>query len=266
MCRPARADVAARYQTIAQAARYGHYVRIPARICRCLDYFAVAADRRAIKARLHAYYLFIGVVDDVLDSSRLEAGREILAQFADRLPSCNEETEHSDINLVTEVFKAHIEREIYAPVLLKLEELYRAVVRERTAQTMRAFIAQRRAVGRLTAELSYLLISPLLAGEHKALCRFFRQVGELGCLIDSVIDFRADARAGLLSFRPTRRDHLQLAGLVLREGSRVLLQHPRLVGLFLTAVGDDLLDGLHARGPCLLSSQLIARRIEVRRT
>lgn len=266
LCRPLRADVKARYQAIAHDVRYGHYVRIPARICRCLDYFAVAADRQAIRARLHAYYLFIGVVDDVLDASRLEAGREILARFADRLPTFNEETEHAGVNLVTEVFKAHIAREIYAPVLLKLEELYRAVVRERTAQTMHTFIAQRRAVGRLTAELSYLLISPLLAGEHAGLCRFFQQVGELGCLIDSVIDLRADARTGLLGFRPTRREHLQLAGQVLREGSSVLRQHPRLAGLFLTAVCDDLLDGLHARGPALVSNQLITRRIEVRRT
>lgn len=260
ICRPLRADIEARYQAIAHDVRYGHYVRIPERICRCLDYFAVAADRRAIKARLHAYYLFIGVVDDVLDSSRLEAGREILVRLADRRPSFNEETEQAGVNLVTEVFKCHISREIYPVVLLRLEALYRAVVRERTAQTMRALIAQRRAVGRLTAELSYLLISPLLKGEHKALCRFLQQVGEVGCLLDSLIDLRADARLGLLSFRPTFRDQLQLAGQVLAEGSRVLLRHPRLVGLFLAAISDDLLDRFHARGPCLVPGQLIARR------
>src|SRR5687767_6537869 len=38
---PAEADRL--YLALARDARYGHYVRIPERICRCLDYFQVAA-------------------------------------------------------------------------------------------------------------------------------------------------------------------------------------------------------------------------------
>src|ERR687896_578518 len=88
------------YQAISQDARYGHYARIPERICRCLDYYNVTSSSRAVKERLHPYYLFIGVVDDVIDSSQLEAGGEILQQLDDRTPFFNEETRQSRAKLV----------------------------------------------------------------------------------------------------------------------------------------------------------------------
>ena len=251
-----QAEIARLYQVIAQEARYGHYVRIPARICRCLDYFHVAASREAVLTRLHAYYLFIGVVDDLIDSSRLEAGRDILKQLENPTPSFDEATKQSRAKLATEIFKCQLSRDLYPLVLTKLEELYQAVVRERQAQTMRAYIEQRQTIGCLTAELSYLLIRPLLKTEHDALCRFLTEIGAVGCLIDSVIDLRADARLGLLSFRPTLKDHLKLAGRMLRAGLQVILRHPRLLGLFLEAVRDDLLDQLRTRGACPVSDQL----------
>jgi hypothetical protein len=242
-----RGDLEWLYQTISQDSRYGHYVRIPGRICRCLDYFNVSSNRRAVKERLHSYYLFIGVVDDVIDSSRPEAGQDILKQLDSRTPIFNEETSHSEARLVTEILKCHISCEIYPSVLVKLEELYRAVIGERKSRTMRAYIEQRKAIGCLTAEVSYLLIRPLLESEHKDLCVFLQKVGEVGCLIDSVIDLRADNRGGLLGFRPTLKDYLKLTGQTLHEGLRILLKHPRLVGLFLESVSDDLLDQFRAR-------------------
>jgi hypothetical protein len=250
-----QAEIDRLYQAISRDSRYGHYVRIPERICRCLDYFGVAFQRRAASERLHSYYLFIGVVDDALDSSRLETGGEVLKWLGAGLPSFDEETRQSRVKLVTEVLKSHIGRELYPVVMAKLEELYRAVVREREARTMTAYLEQRKTIGQLTAELSYLLIRPLLLSEHKDVRRFFLKVGEVGCLIDSAIDLKSDGRLGLLSFRPTLKDYLRLAGRMLREGAGLLLRHPRLLGLFLEAVGDDLLDRLHARGPRTLSGQ-----------
>lgn len=240
------------YRALARDARYGHYVRIPERICRCLDYFKVASERRAVKERLHSYYLFVGVVDDLIDSGRVEVGREILEQLGDGGSSgggasFDAESKHSRARLVTEVLKSHISPEIYPPVFEKLEELYRAVVGERESGTMRAYVEQRKAVGRLTAELSYLLIRPLLGRECVDLRRFLQQVGEVGCLIDSTIDLRHDARQGLLSFRPTLKDYFRLAARTLREGVTVSLRHPRLSGLFLEGLGDDLFDRLRAR-------------------
>jgi hypothetical protein len=219
-------------------------------------YFNVSSSRGDVKGRLLPYYLFIGVVDDVIDSGGLEAGREILKQLEDRTLFFNEETKRSRAKLVTEVLKFHISPDIYPLVLAGLEELYQAVVLERQSKTMRAYIEQRKVIGRLTAKLSYLLIRPLLEGEHKDLCRFLKTIGEVGCLIDSVIDLRADNRLGLLSFRPTLKDYLKLTGQMLREGLKVTLRHPRLLGLFLEAVSDDLFDRLWARGACPVSDQL----------
>jgi hypothetical protein len=241
-------DVWSRYQAISQDSRYGHYVRIPGRICRCLDYFKISSSRRAITERLHSYYLFIGVVDDVIDSGEPEAGRQFLKQLDSRNPVFNEENKESHARLVTEVFKCHISLETYPAVLAKLEELYRAVVRERECMTMRAYINERKAIGRLTAEVSYLLIRPLFTSEHKDLCHFLQKVGEVGCLVDSAIDLRTDVRLGLTSFSPTLKDYLQLVSHLLREGLRILVRHIRLLGLFLEAISDNLLDLLRARG------------------
>jgi hypothetical protein len=238
------------YGALARDARYGHYVRIPGRICRCLDYFKVAASRSAVRERLHAYYLFIGVVDDLLDAGRVEAGAEILERLGDgSRADFDEASRLSHVRLVTEVLQRHIGEDVRASASLKLGELYRAVVGERAAATVREYIEQRKAVGRLTAELSYLLIRPLFARECEDLRRFLQEVGEVGCLVDSTIDLRSDGRLGLISFRPTPRSHLRLAARTLREGLRVSLKHPRLSGLFLEGLCDDLFDRLRARPP-----------------
>jgi hypothetical protein len=238
------------YRALALDARYGHYVRIPERICRCLDYFGVAAaSRRAVAERLHAYYLFIGVVDDQLDSARIEAGVEILERLGEPGPRFDEEARRSRAGLVTEVLKGHIGEEVRPPLMSKMSELYRAAVGEREAATLGEYVERRKAVGRLTAESSYLLIRPLLARECGELCRFLERVGEVGCLVDSTIDLRSDGRLGLLGFRPTLRGHLRLAARTLGEGLRVALKHPRLSGLFLEGLADDLFDRLRARPP-----------------
>ena len=237
------------YRALALDARYGHYVRIPERICRCLDYFKDAASRSAVRERLHAYYLFIGVVDDLLDAGRVEAGAEILERLGDGRADFEEAASLSRVRLVTEVLKRHIGEDVRASASLKLGELYRAVVGERAAGTLRDYIEQRKAVGRLTAELSYVLIRPLLARECEDLRRFLQEVGEVGCLVDSTIDLRSDGRLGLIGFRPTPRSHLRLAARTLGEGLRVSLKHPRLSGLFLEGLCDDLFDRLRARPP-----------------
>jgi hypothetical protein len=63
-----------------------------------------------------------------------------------------------------------------------------------------------------------------------------------------MIDLRADDRRGLLGFRPTAADYLELTGQTLREGLKLLLKHPRLLGLFMEAVRDNWRDQFHARG------------------
>jgi hypothetical protein len=161
-----RAPVAVRrlYQDISQDPRYGHYARIPERIYRCLEHFGAAGDRQAVVETLRSYYLFIGVADDALDSNEAEAGGEVLRLLRARTAIFDAATRRSRLRLATEVFKCHVAHDIYTPVLAKLERLYRAVVGERESATMAAYIERRRVVGRLTAEVSYLLYAALAIG------------------------------------------------------------------------------------------------------
>ena len=240
-------DIRRLYRILSQEAKYGHFVRIPRRICRCLDHFKVPAHRAEIIERLHAYYLFIGVVDDLIDSTRIEAGSEILRQLTNRTIFFDSETMESQAKLATEILKTHIERHLYAEVIAKFEELYLAVRRERGAETLAAFIVERKAVGRLTAELSYILISPLVERDREDLCEFLMDVGEVGCLIDSVIDFRSDYEQGLLKFAPGVKDRFRLSVQSLRGGIRLASAHPGLLLSFLEAICDNVLDRVRSR-------------------
>ena len=62
------------YDDLANDPRYQHFVRIPDRIIQCIDYFGIACDHAAVRAKLHTYYLFIGIVDDAIDSGRRQPG------------------------------------------------------------------------------------------------------------------------------------------------------------------------------------------------
>src|SRR5688500_14422046 len=97
-----QADIKRDYAALSRDSRYAHFVRIPERICRCLDYFKVTFDREAVKVRLHSYYLFIGVIDEVLDSAQLEAGDEILQQLFRRDVSFDKGYDRSPASLVME--------------------------------------------------------------------------------------------------------------------------------------------------------------------
>src|SRR5207253_1088829 len=123
-----------------------------------------------------------------------------------------------------------------------LSELYREVVSERTATSVKSYVEHRKAVGHLTAEQSYLMIRSLLGGENHGVRNFMQRVGEVGCLVDSVIDLGPDARLGLLGFRPTTMDYARLSFWTLREGLGFWIRHLRLSGLFFEAIVDNIRD------------------------
>src|SRR5438132_5672728 len=110
------------WETIARDPRYAHFVNIPDRIIRCLDYFEIKCNQTKVRRTLRAYYLFIGVVDDAIDSGEIEMGRHILACFYDRVRAFDRRT--SQVRVTIEVLKQNIDDEIRTRVLAKLDELY----------------------------------------------------------------------------------------------------------------------------------------------
>ena len=246
------------YHDIAADPKYQHFIRIPDRILQCMDYFGIQCDREKARSCLHTYYLFIGVVDNAIDNGRVETGRVILDYLGTPAPKIVREMD-SSVRLVTEILKVHVCQHPQPVMMDKLLELYGEVVSERAATSIESYIAHRNSVGGLTAELSYLLIRPGLSGDLQQLCEFMQQVGAIGCLIDSLIDLHKDRRLGLLAFQPGVTDYAQLVLTILRDGSRLVLKHPRLFPIFLSAIVDNLRDPARAKrtpsGPSFVSGR-----------
>ena len=134
-------------------------------------------------------------------------------------------------------------------VLRGLDAVRARQIAEREAATIEAYVQQRKVVGSLTAELSYLLIRPFLQGDEPELRNFLRNVGAVGCLVDSVIDLRHDAGLNLVSFTPTGGAFLILLIRTLTEGLRLSIRYPALLGLFIEAVVDNVRDRFRVRAP-----------------
>ena len=225
------------YDRIAREPRYRHFVRIPARIIHCLDYFQVGGDRVAAARILGAYYIFIGVVDNAIDSGEPQAAAKVFEQLAGPVT-----TDCSEVAIATENLRRQLDRKTGFTLRNQLSLLYESVCQERLVVSIEAYVEVRKAVGRLTADLSYVLIRPLLDGEQPTLRAFMQQVGAVGCLVDSVIDLSSDQRRGLVSFTATSRDYLKLLLAALQEGLSIGLKHPRLAGLFTYAILDSVRD------------------------
>ncbi|MEK6336131.1 MAG: hypothetical protein AABM67_14465 [Acidobacteriota bacterium] len=234
------------YRELAANPKYQHFTRIPDRIIQCIDHFRIPCDREAVSDRLHEYYLFIGVVDDAIDSSRLETGRLVLDYLNRATVLSGDEVGRSKLELISEVLKHHISDTVHSPMMNQFRELYHEVISERCANEIGSFIEHRQKVGSLTAELSFTLIQPHLGHGYERLPEFMKQVGALGCLIDSLIDLNKDRRQGLLGFDPKARDLVTLANRILRDGMQLSLRNPRLCGLFLQAIVDNLRDRFRA--------------------
>ena len=237
------------YENITRDSRYQHFVRIGPRIVRCLDYHRIEFDRTLVGERLLAYYLFIGVVDEALDSGNLNIGNRILEHFDRTACQFHEDADSSNVELVTEVLKRYVRTENRALFSSRLADLYREVLREQATTSIDAYIEHRKVIGTRTAELSYILIQDLLQGNTDAVCRLMTQVGKVGCLVDSVIDLKLDRRLGLLRFRPSASDRLKLIAYALREGALAVFQYPSLTTVFLEAIADNVRDRFRTRPP-----------------
>lgn len=235
------ASIGLLYEGIVCDPRYFQFARIPDRIIQCLELCGISCDHERARERLRVYYFFIGVVDDEIDCARLDVGEKILKRLANPIPSFDEETRNSRAQFMTEILKQHL-NPTNSQVLRKFRRLHKANVTERNAPTMRAYVKQRKLVGRLTAELSYLLIRDHLLGDSSDVRRLMKEVGAVGCLVDSIVDAASDKRAGLMSFRPTYFDSVFLFTQTFLLGMRITLKHPRLVPLFVEAIRDNFYD------------------------
>ena len=235
-------EIEQRYDAIAHDASYFQFANIPARILSCLEQYATVRQPETIQARLLAYYLFIGIVDDEIESGDPEIGRRILERLSNPLPCFDETVRMSKPEFMTEVLKRHINPFVHRDVLDKFCELHEANLAERRAPTMKTYIEQRKLVGSLTAELSYLMVFDCVSSEMIDCRRLMKDVGAVGCLVDSIVDARDDRRAGSIAFRPTLFDFLVLAITTLIDVTRIVLKQPRMMRLFLEAIRDNFYD------------------------
>lgn len=220
---------------------YQHYIRISDRICRSLDFFGVKYDRRKVHEVLRSFYLFIGIVDHAMDTISLSIGLDILHQLKE--PCSFQETFlETPHKLATELLKTEIRSEIYNPVLNRFSCLCDAVFSEQCSKTASEYMHQRKRIGYLTAEISYLLIESFLFQDGAKIRKFFCNVGEVGCLIDSLIDLRADFERGLIGFRPSLGAYVGLLIYIQLKGIPLLLRYPQLIQVFFEAVVDNLHD------------------------
>jgi hypothetical protein len=240
-------DSDAVYRAIVNDPKYRHFTHIPGRIIRCLDYFKIGGNRKLIQERLRIYYLFIGVVDNAIDSGHSDVGFQVLDWLDQTDMLVDARGIQSNVGVITRLLKPHIHDE---SILGKFHDLYRHVLQERSAISIDGYVCRRKAVGSLTAELSYLLICPLLNRDREDLLEFMKRVGSVGCLIDSLIDLTSDHRCGLLTFKPTMRDYAKLTFLTMKPALRLLITYPRLCLLFVDAILDNIQDRFREQQSC----------------
>jgi hypothetical protein len=238
------ADLQRSYEAIANDPQLKHFVRIPERILRCLRRFDVACNHDEAHERLESFYLFIGVVDNAIDHGQIGIGDLVLAHLGNHRAA--PAWQNSRVGVATEVLKHYVADDLQFAVILR--ELSQAVIDERVARTIQEYLQFRRVVGSLTAELSYFLIRSSMDHEYEDFRLLLKEVGAVGCLVDSVIDFGLDYRSGLLAFRPCATDYAKLTLATLRDGLSVIIKHPRLWDLFLHAIIDNVLDRLIRNG------------------
>ena len=231
-----------RYQGLLTDPRFFQFANIPNRIIRCLHFYGIDGDMERVRSVLLAYYLFIALADDLIDGSLCGIGDDILARFGNPFVCLNEDAVCSDAEFLAELLKMHFPASSSAVLRRKLRALYRINFQERRAGTMRAFVETRRLLGAETADISFLLIRDHLAGDALQVRKLMRQVGAVGCLVDSIVDARDDRRAGLLWFRPSFIDWLFLYAQTFALGAKIGLRHPRLIALFADAIADNIRD------------------------
>jgi hypothetical protein len=220
---------------------FEHYVNIPDRICSSLDLFDRSYNRTKVHEILKSFYLFIGIVDHAMDTISISIARNVLDQLK-QPNSFSESVMEIPYQLATELLKKQIDSSVYDAVLDRLSQLCEAVYYERCSKTISEYIQHRKRIGYLTAEISYLLIRPFLNEQNPEILKFFCKVGEVGCLVDSLIDLRSDYKRGLIIFKPNLSSYLKVTIQAASIGVPLILRYPKLIHIFYEAVVDNCRD------------------------
>jgi len=237
----AASQVELRYAHLAADPRFFQFANIPDRIIKCLKFYGIAHDEFRVRSALLAYYIFIGVTDEVIDRQG-DDGQTILARITKPSVYLHESLGCSDAQFMAEILKRHFPLRASHQIRAKFRTLYRINLAERRVRTMSDFLKTRKLLGRVTADISYLLVRDHLWNDEWKLRNLMRDVGAAGCLIDSLVDARADRRAGILAFRPSFFESLRLATETFLLGARLGFRHFGLRSLFAQAIVDNIRD------------------------
>lgn len=248
---PLNPELWRRYQKIVDNSRYRHFTRIPERIVCFLDSFHVEFDRDAVHARLLSHYLFIALVDDAIDSGQTAVAQNVFDRFDGVAGGLNEISHQSDVVVVTEILKCHVDEDGRLAILRSLQRAHREVIGERVATSVGTYITHRKQLGRATARQSYLLIRSALREPNQQLCRLMEEIGAVGCLVDSMIDIGEDHRSGLLNFDLTVVSYATLCFRTAVAGLRVLAKKPSLIFLLAEAIVDNIRDRGREQSPAI---------------
>ena len=220
--------------------RYTQYASIAPRISQTLAYLGYSFPKDKVHDTLMAYYLFVAIVDDLMDAGQPDIGWRVLDYFRDNDPladySCKQ------LRQACEILRYKIHRDYYQTFLEKLDRLHRKVLEEKAATDSPCYFDLRVLTGGLTAEISFDLIGDVLDHKKPPKNNLIVEIGEVGSLIDSIVDAPADFRNKLMSVSPGFRFYQSL---LMRTGKMItgiLWRNPQLFGLCLESTADVWLD------------------------
>src|SRR5574341_2032708 len=131
--RPAPVELLHRYLAIVSDPKYCHFTRIPERIVRCLDRFHAKFDREAVRDRLLAHYIFVGVVDDAIDSGQSRVAETVFDSMGGPASDLSENLSISDVVVVSEILKSHLDGDLRVAMLNLLRQALHEIHGERAA-------------------------------------------------------------------------------------------------------------------------------------
>ena len=206
--------------------RFAKYRSMCWKISKYIDSFKIEYNKEDVEARVGIFSIWLKVVDDEMEKSDKNVGKDILNRLQDPSPRFDEETKGSPSKFLTEILKKQIKPGIYGAVLTGFYALYTSVVDNDNSTNMDDYISSRRKSGELTANIIYQLIEPDLRGNLNKFKKFLMQLGGVGNLVDSCLDIKKDISNGAFKFIPSALDVAKLYTKTSMEGIKMFIEYP----------------------------------------